>query len=118
MTIGDFLRDLECSMDFGEHDNSLDKKLRGFWCDNITSPYHGEHFTQIIKDNGFIELSMYFGKDVQERYKLILHFGDESRLYSTQKEYLYLKNCIPDFSKEPDSILINEKNNIVDVYLK
>jgi len=101
---------------FGGNDDYFDKELRGFWCDGIISQYNDEQFKQVIKDNGFIELSMYFGRDGQDRYKLILHLGEKARHSNMEKQDLL--ECVPDFSKEPDSILIDEDNRIVKVFLK
>ena len=87
MTDPGFLWHLELLMDFGGDDDYFDKKLRGFWCDGIISQYDDEQFKQIIKDNGFIELPMYFGKDGQDRYKLILHFGEKAQLSNRRQGY-------------------------------
>jgi hypothetical protein len=111
-----FLFDLEFLMDFGGDNDYFDKKLHGFWCDGIRSPYDAEEFKKIVDNNGFIELPMDFGKSGQDPYKLVLHFGKKARLKNAQKQYE--RECVPDFSKEPDSILIDEENNIVQVYLK
>lgn len=101
------------------------KKLWGYWCDGIYAvndeaygKFDETRASKFANDKGFIELKIDYGQENvgHDIFRLILYFG--KRALSRNARGLDLRVCIPDFKDEPDSILIDTENSIVEIYLK
>jgi hypothetical protein len=91
-------------------------QLGGFSCDGVYGSCSPEYSKEVIKNEGFIELDMDFGKRGWEPYKLILYFGKKARHRSARG--LSLEPCVPNFCEEQNAITIDEENKIVEIQLK
>ena len=55
------------------------ENTKGFWCDGILQSENENNYTsKFINDNRRINLKAFIGKDGQDEYELILHFGSNS----------------------------------------
>lgn len=88
----EFCEDLEYRLTIAFR-NSNDKSLMGFWCDGIMLPHANDETHKNINNKREVATTAFIGKDGQDRYTLILKFGNES--LSRNSRNLSVSDCIP-----------------------
>ncbi len=78
--------------------NSVDLKIKGYCCDGILLPYSDNEISKkYVDDRHEIVMTTFIGFDGQDRYTLILKFGNKS--LSRYARGLAIKECIPSVSE-------------------
>lgn len=79
--------------------NSSDGKIKDYWCDGILLPNTDKEVLQkTVNNKRELIMTAFIGKTGQERYQLILKFGDKS--LSKYFRNLGIQDCIPDASEK------------------
>jgi hypothetical protein len=95
--------------------NSITPETKGFWCDGILLPnIEDNHLQKVINDTKQLELTAFLGVNGQDKYRMIINFGNKS--LSKNARNLDLKSCVP--SDNSNWILINTDKKEIDINLK
>ncbi len=74
--------------------NSADDKVENFWCDGILLPAsENEYSKKFVNDNRQVAMTAFIGLTGQDKYELILKFGNKS--LSRYARDLDISECLP-----------------------
>jgi len=95
--------------------NSIDRKIKGFWCDGVLLPDSANEISKkYINDRREVVMTVFLGTDGQEKYTLILKFGNRS--LSCYARDLDIKKCMP-ATTEDDWYHIDIPGKTLSIYL-
>ncbi len=74
---------------------SADEAVRHFWCDGVVLPLNEKEYSiKSVNDNRKVKAIAYTGKTGQEKYDLIIQFGQKA--LSRYSRNLDIQECVPD----------------------
>lgn len=74
--------------------NTGNLMLKGFWCDGVLLPESKKEYSQkFVNNNKKVIMTAFIGKTGQEKYKLILKFGNQA--LSKYAKDLDISDCMP-----------------------
>lgn len=74
--------------------NSTDDRIKHFWCDGVSLPtFENEYSKKFVTDNRQIVLTAFTGLSGQDKYELILKFGNKA--LSKYARDLDISECVP-----------------------
>jgi len=75
--------------------NSTNDKVKGFWCDGVLLPTSEYAYSKkFINDNRQVVMTAFIGLSGQDKYELILKFGNKA--LSKYARDLDITECVPD----------------------
>ncbi len=99
-----------------ELEKSNDPKLKGFWCDGISSsPNENQLTKKHVNDKRKIETKAWIGKTGQTEYDAIINFGQKA--LSKYSKGMDLAECIPELQSQTEWIEIDIENKIIKIEL-
>ncbi|MGN6438814.1 MAG: hypothetical protein ACTHMM_19880 [Agriterribacter sp.] len=79
--------------------NSGNEKAKHFWCDGVLLPtFENEYSRKFVNDNRQIVMAAFIGLSGQDKYELVLKFGDKA--LSKYARGLDIFECIPNSTNE------------------